>query len=148
MNGQPTMTAREAAIQILQETGIPMSVMDLASKMLKRRMVTSKAEKKEQSIANTISQSINGDDEHILEYKRVRSGESLVGLREWGSIPWWGDVTLEIPVSLYKSLMLAQYSGLKPSLEETIILLLESGLKQEQSKIKEGLMEQVENFQG
>jgi hypothetical protein len=43
-------------------------------------------------------------------------------------------------------LQLAQQAGLKPSFEETVIFLLESGLKQEKSSIKEGLLKQIENL--
>ena len=76
-----------------------------------------------------------------------------MGLPEWkdkviGQTRWWEEIRINVSLELYQKIQLAQQSGLGSNFDETVILLLESGLKQEKSNIKEGLMKQIEKLQG
>lgn len=142
-------TVQQAAKSILEEIRHPMSSKELAKMALKQRLVRSSASDPERSLANTIDQNINNEREPKLVYCHGANNEILVGLPEWqdkviGSIPWWEEIKITVPLELYKKLQLAQQAGLKPNFEETIIFILESGIRQEKSSIKAGLSKQIE----
>ena len=109
--------------------------------------------KAERSFAGTIDQNIDDGREPILVKLQGTNNETLVGLPEWkdkmiGQTPWWEEIKINVSMELYHKLQLAQQAGLKSTLEETVIFLLESGLKQEKANITEGLMKQIEKLQG
>ena len=148
----PEMTVQEAATLILEKIGHPLSSKELAKMVLKQRLVKSNAADPERSLASTIDQNINEEREPKLVRFQGTNNEILVGLPEWkdkviGQTPWWEEIKITVPLELYRKLQLAQQAGLKSSFEETVIFLLESGLKQEKTSIKEGLMKQIENLQ-
>ncbi len=148
----PEMTVQEAATLILKKIGHPLSSKELAKMVLKQRLVKSNAADPERSLASTIDQNISEEREPKLVRFQGTNNEILVGLPEWkdkviGQTPWWEEIRITVPLELYQKLQLAQQAGLKPSFEETVMFLLESGLKQEKSSIKEGLMKQIENLQ-
>jgi hypothetical protein len=146
------MTVQAAAALILKKNGHPLSLKELAKTVLKQRLVKSNAADPERSLAGTIDQNINEEREPKLVRFQGTNNEILVGLPEWkdkviGQTPWWEEIKITVPLELYRKLQLAQQAGLKPSFEETVIFLLESGLKQEKSSIKEGLLKQIEDLQ-
>jgi len=146
-------TIQEAAKLILEKIGHPMSSKELAKMALKQRLVKSDASDPERSLANTIDQNISNGREPKLVELQGTNNETLVGLPEWkdkvvGSTPWWEEIKITVPLELYQKLQLAQQAGLKSNFDETIIFLLESGLKQEKSSIKDGLMKQIEKLEG
>ena len=146
------MTVQAAAALILKKTGHPLSLKELVKTVLKQRLVKSNAADPERSLAGTIDQNINEEREPKLVRFQGTNNEILVGLPEWkdkviGQTPWWEEIKITVPLELYRKLQLAQQAGLKPSFEETVIFLLESGLKQEKSSIKEGLLKQIEDLQ-
>ncbi len=148
----PEMTVQTAAALILKKTGHPLSLKELAKTVLKQRLVKSNAADPERSLAGTIDQNINEEREPKLVRFQGTNNEILVGLPEWkdkviGQTPWWEDIKITVPLELYRKLQLAQQAGMKPSFEETVIFLLESGLKQEKANIKEGLLKQIEDLQ-
>ena len=148
----PEMTVQEAATIILKKIGHPLSLKELAKMVLKQRLVKSNAADPERSLASTIDQNISEEREPKLVRFQGTNNEILVGLPEWkdkviGQTPWWEEIRITVPLELYRKLQLAQQAGLQPGFEETVIFLLESGLRQEKSSIKEGLMKQIENLQ-
>jgi len=145
------MTIQQAAIEILKRKKIPMSSEEIAKEAMRQRLITSGAINPIRSLSNTLAQNINNEREPKLVYFKGKNNENLVGLPEWqdnliGSAPWWEEIKINVPLELFKKLQLAQQARLKPNLEETIIFLLESGLKQEALNIKEEVMKQIEKL--
>lgn len=146
-------TIQEVAKLILEEKGYPMSSRTLAKMALSKHLVKSNAIDPERSLAGTIDQNINeGRDPKLVKFQGTND-ENLVGLPEWkdkviGQTRWWEEIRINVSLELYQKVQLAQQSGLGSNFDETVILLLESGLKQEKSNIKEGLMKQIEKLQG
>ncbi|MBI2850133.1 MAG: hypothetical protein HYX80_03715 [Chloroflexi bacterium] len=144
-------TMQDAAYEILKEMGHPLSSKELARIALARRLVNSQAENKIQSLANTIEKNIRDAKYNNPELIPISSSDgTLIGLPEHknviGSAQWWEKISINVPLELFQKLQLAQQARQDPTLENTMIFLLQSGLKSESTNIKQKLQEQIEKF--
>ncbi len=151
------MTIQEAAHDILNELGKPVSSKELSRIALDRRMVTSVAKDPVQSHAQTIEKNIRDDiyNQPKLIFVHGPKGR-LIGLPGWESKPPKEatnaqsiliELKVRIPVELLEKIRLADQAKLKNNFDETVTLILSKGLASLAPEIKKGLMQQLDSLE-
>ena len=150
------MTIQEAAYEILEELGKPITSKELARIALDRRMVTSTAQDPIQSHAQTIEKNIRDGIYNNPKLVFIISSQGrLVGLPGWDSdrsptpddkTPNLSELRVHVSTELLEKIRLAEQAKLKNSFDETVSFILTKGLSILASEIKKGLMEQLDSL--
>jgi hypothetical protein len=152
------MTIQEAAHNILEESGKPLTSGEIARIALDRRMVVSRAQDPAQSLAQTIEKNIRGDvyNKPRLIFIRGPQGR-LIGLPSWEGKPSqsvdnqtkpneYMELRARIPADLFEKVQLARQAKLASSFDEMVVVLLKVGLSALAQDIKKGLLHQLDQF--
>jgi len=150
------MTIQEVAHSLLQEAGNPMSSKELAQLALDRRMVGSAARDPVQSLAQTLEKNIRGGIYNNPKLKFVHTPKGrLLSLDAWvegldvietSPIRLTQKLSITLPDEIYEQVQLAYQARIADSIEETTVVLLRQGLSKLAPKIKEGLMQQLDQL--
>ena len=150
------MTIQEAAHSLLQEAGNPMSSKDLACLALDRRMAGSTARDPVQSLAQTLEKNVRDGTYNNPKLKFVHTSHGrLLSLEAWDderevieTSPkrLTQNVSITLPEEIYEQVQLAHQAKIADSIEETTVVLLRQGLSTLAPKIKEGLMQQLDQL--
>ena len=150
------MTIQEAANSLLQEAGNPMSSKDLARLALDRHMVGSTARDPIQSLAQTLEKNVRDGTYNNPKLKFVHTPNGrLLGLETWnderGIIETFQkrvtqNISITLPEEIYEQIQLAHQAKIADSVEGTTVVLLKLGLSALAPKIKEGLMQQLDQL--
>jgi hypothetical protein len=149
---------QEAAHNILEETGKPLSSREIAKIALERRMVTSRAQDPVFSHATSIEKNIREDvyNKPRLIFMPGPQGR-LIGLASWeGKSPSFSDahnkqieymeLKARIPADLFEKIQLARQAKLATSFDAMVSFLLKKGLSAVAPDIKKGLLQQLDQF--
>ncbi len=148
------MTISEAAYEILEEFGKPISSKEIAQIALNRQMVRSSAKDPIQSHAQTIEKIIRDDIYNNRKLIFVYSSQGrLIGLPGWESAQpapvskKTSDLVLlkvQIPVEIFEKIKLAEQAKIGNNFDNTVALILTKGFSVVASEIKKGLMKQLD----
>ena len=148
------MTIQEAAFQILEEMGKPISSKEIAKIALNRHMVSSSAQDPIQSHAQTIEKNIRDGiyNNPKLVFLNTPQGR-LVGLASWNSsgdsvtnitsVQDLRELKVYIPAELFEQIKLAEQAKLKTDFNTTVAFILTKGVTVLSTEIKERLMAQL-----
>lgn len=148
------MKVQEAAYKLLAAEGHPLSSRELARMVLARGWVTSSSNDPVLSISSTIEKNIREE-----KYNRPRlvfvptvSGRRI-GLPAWRpeglpAPPRSRKVSIDLPEGLINKIQLATQAKLAPSFEDTIVWLVERGLKSAAPEIRGSLLRQLDSLSG
>jgi len=155
------MTAQEAAHQILTEIGHPLSLNEIAQLALDRGLVSSTARDPVHSIATTIAKNIRDGIYNLPELISIGRGHDRKVALPRVSNQTTSDeaherteeperrtekMTLEVPTDLAEQIRLAHQAKLGDSLNSTVVALIQSGLSEYASTIRNRLLEQLEKI--
>jgi len=151
------MTIQEAAFDILNEVGKPLSSRELAKMALDRGMVTSYAKDPVQSHAQTIEKNIRDDvyNRPRLIFVPTAQGR-LIGLPTWDNTEQMirirnsetlKELKAKLPIEVFEKIRLAEQAKLAKDFDETVTLLLKKGLSAVAPDIKKGLIQQLNEFE-
>ena len=152
------MTIQEAAHDILEESGKPLSSGEIARIALDRHMVVSRAQDPIQSHAQTIEKNIRGDvyNKPRLIFIRGPQGR-LIGLPSWEGKPAqsvdtqtkpneYMELRARIPTDLFEKIQLAGQAKLAGNFDEMVAVLLKKGLSAVAADIKKELLHLLDSF--
>ena len=151
------MTIQEAASNILNEVGKPLSSRELAKMALERGMVTSYAKDPTQSHAQTIEKNIRDDVYKRPKLILIHNPQGrLIGLPMWENLEQmtagndsatFKELKAKCPVEIFEKIRLAEQAKLAKDFDETVTLLLKKGLSAVAPEIKKGLIQQLNEFE-
>lgn len=152
------MTVREAAYEILEEAGKPLTSKEIAGIALKNHMVISNAKDPLFSIASTIDKNIRGGvyNNPRLIFIHGPQGRKI-GLPSWEANPPassdaprrpndYVELKAKIPSDLYEKIQLAGQSKVANGFDELVTFLLKKGLLASAGEIKKGVLQQLNQF--
>ncbi len=152
------MRIQEAARNILEEFGKPLSSREIARIALERRMVFSRAKDPIFSHASSIEKNIRGDVYNKPKLIFIRGPQGrLIGLPSWeGKFPTsahayskpteYIELRVRIPADLFEKVQLAGQAKLASNFDEIVAVLLKKGLSAVAEDIKRRLLKQLDQF--
>jgi hypothetical protein len=150
------MTIQQAAKQILEEEQRPLNSREIAKRALERKMVFSNSKEPIFSHATTIEKNIRGGIYNKPKLIFIHSPKGrLVGLPSWEvkmpvspqRKPEPKEIVLKVPPDLYGKIELAAHAQLADSFNDTLILIIQSGLAAVSEIIKERIMNQLQTLE-
>ena len=146
------MTIQQAAYRLLQEENRPLPATEIAKRVLEKGWKSSDAKDPITSFAQTIEKNIRDGyyNDPKLIFIHCAQGR-FVGLSSWekkdakpeANVARMEEIVLKVPVELFDKIQLATQAKIAKSFDETLILLLKSGLTARASKIKEEVSQQM-----
>ena len=147
------MRIQDATYEILKDTGKPMRSEHIAHLALEKNMCSSKARAPIKSLAQTIEKTIREGfyNNRKLIFINTPQGR-LIGLPEWefsisatnNNLMNFTELKVNIPVELMDKIKLAEQAKIKNDFDETVILILKTGLSSLIANIKNVLMKKLE----
>jgi len=135
---------QKAAALILEEQERPMTAKELAAEALRRHLVTSRATRKIESLAGTLTKNIRTITSNDPELKTINGpdGTSYIGLPGHNESmisqqPNLERITIYIPSNLKEKVTMIVSSDIKPSEDDIYSWLLESGIEYRKEEIRE-----------
>ena len=144
------MTAQEAFHKILSEQGAPMIPLNLAAIAIEKGYVSSNAKNAPLSIATTVLKNIRGGKYNEPKLAKIGRKIGLPSMEKHGHCTDEAKqklkktLVVELPEDIADKIQLATQAKLADSREETLVLLLKTGLSAHAEEIRKNLLQQLD----